>query len=260
MELIGTVETICRYPVKSMAGEEVGQAFVGFAGLMGDRAFAFVRTSGPKGFPWHTGREQEDLVLFRPHFREGGATTLPPNIEESLKMAPGVNPIFPAEDAFDVDVGTPDGQTLPLRSPELKAMIEQRAGYAVTLRFSERSLYDCRPVSLFGNASATGLGNELAMLIDRRRFRANFYVDWAEDRPYRENELVGRTLQIGDGLHLAVLERDPRCKMITIDPETSETEPRILRHVTTAHGGMAGVYAAVLVEGVVQKGEPIYLV
>jgi uncharacterized protein len=66
MERIGTVGTICRYPVKSMAGEEVAHAFVGFAGLMGDRAFAFVRTSGPKGFPWHTGREQEDLVLFRP--------------------------------------------------------------------------------------------------------------------------------------------------------------------------------------------------
>jgi Outer membrane protein beta-barrel domain/MOSC N-terminal beta barrel domain len=104
MERIGTVETICRYPVKSMAGEEVAHAFVGFAGLMGDRAFAFVRTSGPKGFPWHTGREQEDLVLFRPHFREGGATTLPPDIEEAFKMAPGVNPIFPAEDAFEIDV------------------------------------------------------------------------------------------------------------------------------------------------------------
>jgi hypothetical protein len=67
-------------------------------------------------------------------------------------MAPGVNPIFPAEHAFEIDVGTPDGLTLPLRSPELKAMIEQRAGYTVTFRFSERSLYGCRPVSLFGNA------------------------------------------------------------------------------------------------------------
>jgi len=54
---------------------------------------------------------------------------------------------------------------------DVKAVIEQRAGYAVTLRFSERSLYDCRPVSLFGNASARGLGDELAMPIDRRRFR-----------------------------------------------------------------------------------------
>src|SRR6266487_2421653 len=134
-----------------------------------------------KGFPWHTGREQEDLVLLRPHFREGGAATLPPDIEEAFKMAPGVNPIFPAEDAFEIDVRTPDGRTLPLRSAELKAVIEQRAGYAVTLRGSERSLYDCRPVSLFGNASARGLGDELAMPIDRRRFRANLYADWAED-------------------------------------------------------------------------------
>ena len=43
MERIGTLETVCRYPVKSMAGEEVGEAFVGFLGLMGDRAYAFVR-------------------------------------------------------------------------------------------------------------------------------------------------------------------------------------------------------------------------
>ena len=260
MEQIGTVETICRYPVKSMAGEDVAQAFVGFAGLMGDRAFAFVRTPGPKGFPWHTGREQEDLVLFRPHFREGGAATLPPDIEKTFKMPPGVNPIFPAEGAFEIDVATPDGQTLPLRSAEFMAVIERRAGYAVTLRFSERSLYDCRPVSLFGNASARGLGDELAMPIDRRRFRANLYADWAEDRPYRENELVGRTLQIGERLRLAVLERDPRCKMITIDPETGQTEPRVLLHVAKAHDGMAGVYAAVLVEGVVGQGDPIHLI
>src|SRR6266550_3402196 len=78
--------------------------------LMGDRAFAFVRTPGPKGFPWHTGREQEDLVLFRPHFREAGAATLPPDIERTFKMAPGINPIFPAEGAFEIDVATPDGR------------------------------------------------------------------------------------------------------------------------------------------------------
>jgi hypothetical protein len=34
VERIGTVESICRYPVKSMSGEDVAQAFVGFAGLM----------------------------------------------------------------------------------------------------------------------------------------------------------------------------------------------------------------------------------
>ena len=94
MERIGELETICRYPVKSMAGEELGEAFVGFAGVMGDRAYAFVRAPGPKGFPWHTGREQEDLILYRPRDREAEGATLPVNVERSFGMAPGVNPIF----------------------------------------------------------------------------------------------------------------------------------------------------------------------
>jgi uncharacterized protein len=260
MEQIGTLETVCRYPVKSMAGEELREAFVGFAGMMGDRAYAFVRVPGPKGFPWHTGREQEDLVLYRPRYRDGAAATLPVEVEKSFGMAPGVNPVFPAVDVFTVEVATPGGRTLPVGSPELKAELEQHGGHQVELRFSERSLTDCRPVSLFGNATATALGEELGMRLDRRRFRANFYADWGDGRPCREDELVGRTLQVGERLRLAVLERDPRCKMITLDPDTGKEEPRVLRHVTKAHDGMAGVYAAVLVEGVVRQGDPIWLV
>ena len=48
--------------------------------------------------------------------------------------------------------------------------------------------------------------------------------------------------------------------MITLDPDTAAIEPAVLRHVTKAHGGTAGVYAAVLVEGVVRRGDPILLV
>ena len=260
MEQIGALETVCRYPVKSMAGEELGEAFVGFAGLMGDRVYAFVRVPGPKGFPWHTGREQEELILYRPHYREPYGTILPVDLERSFGMAPGVNPIFPGAETFAVEVTTPGGRTLPVGSPELKGELEQRAGQALTLRFSERSLYDCRPISLFGNATAEALGEELGMRIDRRRFRANFYADWSDEGPYRENELVGRTLQVGERLRIAVLERDPRCKMITLDPDTGREEPRVLRHISKAHDGTAGVYAAVLVEGVVRKGDPIWLV
>lgn len=260
MERIGTLETLCRYPVKSMAGEELEAAFVGFAGMMGDRAYAFERHPGAKGFPWHTGREEEDMVLFRPRYRDGAAATMPVAVEESFGMAPGVVQIYPGEASFEIDVTTPEGVTLPVRSPELAAELKRRSGATVTLRFSERSLYDCRPVSLFGNASARGLGEELGMPLDRRRFRANFYADWFDDRPGREDELVGSTLQIGGRLRIAVLERDPRCKMITIDPDTAETDPRVLRHVASAHDGMAGVYGAVLAEGVVHKGDPISVV
>ena len=47
--------------------------------------------------------------------------------------------------------------------------------------------------------------------------------------------------------------------MITIDPDTAEETPNIMRNVARAHGGNAGVYGAVLIEGVVRPGDPIVL-
>jgi uncharacterized protein YcbX len=41
MPIIGTVESLWRYPVKSMRGEEVNELFAGYAGAYGDRLFAF---------------------------------------------------------------------------------------------------------------------------------------------------------------------------------------------------------------------------
>ena len=56
-----------------------------------------------------------------------------------------------------------------------------------------------------------------------------------------------------------VLERDPRCKMISLDPDTGEHNPEILRKVVKAHDNLAGVYSAVLVEGLLKKGDFIEL-
>ena len=70
-------------------------------------------------------------------------------------------------------------------------------------------------------------------------------------------EFVGRTMQVGSKAVISILERDPRCKMITLDPDTAESNPQILRTVARGHEGKAGVYAAVLVEGVVRRGDEV---
>lgn len=101
---------------------------------------------------------------------------------------------------------------------------------------------------------------ETGLELDKRRFRANFYVDWLGADGFYENELVNRRLKVGDRLEIMVRELDPRCKSITIDPDTAETQPRILRHIARKHSGFAGVYAAVLTEGTVNTGDEIYLV
>ena len=81
---------------------------------------------------------------------------------------------------------------------------------------------DCRPVSIFSLQSARQLSEETETPIDKRRFRANVYVDLASDQGFGENELVGRSLKIGPKAIVRVLERDPRCAIITLDPTVRE--------------------------------------
>ena len=98
------------------------------------------------------------------------------------------------------------------------------------------------------------------MNIDKRRFRANFYVEWDnQDDPFYENSLVGKTLKIGEWLELMIVERDPRCSMITLDPDSAEPTPKILQHLARKHEGDAGVFGAGLQRGGVNKGDPILL-
>lgn len=65
--------------------------------------------------------------------------------------------------------------------------------------------------------------------------------------------------RVGDKAVLAILDRDPRCKMIALDPDTGDHDPKVLSHVATTHEGKAGLYAAVLVEGLVRPGDPVTL-
>jgi hypothetical protein len=64
---------------------------------------------------------------------------------------------------------------------------------------------------------------------------------------------------MGPKVVITILERDARCVMITLDPDTGEQTPAILKNVAQAHDGMAGVYGAVLVEGTLHKGDPVEL-
>ena len=69
MTVIGRIDSLWRYPVKSMRGEELAEAYVGFAGIYGDRLHAIRNAAAPAGFPYLTGREHEELLLWRPRFR-----------------------------------------------------------------------------------------------------------------------------------------------------------------------------------------------
>ncbi len=261
MAVVGKVESLWRYPVKSMRGQELGEAFIGFAGVYGDRLFAFRSATRPAGFPYLTGREQRTMLLFQPRFRHPDKAARPPNLAEAEGIEPGLSPLFADPAELAVDVETPSGEVLSVDDPELIPKLVEGLGEpdALTLLRSERAMTDCRPVSLFSIQTARRLGQELGIEIDKRRFRANVFLDLSSTAGFAEDAFVGRTLRIGSKTMVSILERDPRCAMISLDPDTAERNPAVLGKVAKAHDGKAGVYGAVLAEGMVRVGDDIEL-
>jgi len=260
MSLIGKVESLWRYPVKSMRGEELDELFAGYAGVYGDRVFAFTSSLSPKGFPFFTGRDQRQMIRYRARFRNPEKAARPINLAEAESS--GANPISANASELMIEVETPDGKTIAIDDPalidNLRANIDGK--HELKLLRSDKAITDCRPLSIFALQSAKKLGEETGTNVDKRRFRANVYVDLTNAAGFAEDQFVGKTLRIGSKVVVSVLERDPRCMMITLDPDTAEKTPAILKQVAQAHEGMAGVYGAVLMEGMIRKGDSVELI
>jgi hypothetical protein len=225
-----------------MSGEDLDAAYLTYAGLLGDRVYAFIDAEGPATFPWMTARKGRDMILFRPRFLDA----LP--VESGILSA-----------NYTADVTTPEGETLRADDPALKQLLERRYQRTLEFRHSERSMVDLAPISLLGLATVQALSAETGLQLNPLRFRANFYVEWSNGEPFFEDSLVGRELRIGESVAIHIVKKDGRCVMINLDPDTAEASPVVLEKVARQHEGCLGVYGAVLREGVVRANDPLYL-
>jgi len=182
-----------------MSGEAMTEAFMGFSGFYGDRCFAFKNSAAPVGFPYLTAREQQQMLLCRPQFRDSERAANPPNLAEAQSLAPGLTPTNAAPNDFNLDVITPSGAVFAVDDPALLEMLgeELRGENRLTLARSERALTDCRPVSMISLQTVGQLGDELGFDIDKRRFRANIYMNFEAANGFGEDALVSRKLRIG---------------------------------------------------------------
>lgn len=259
MRIVGTVAGQWRYPVKSMKAEALTQAFAGFAGVYGDRIYAFRRSSGPTGFPFLTARQYPEMLRYGAQFLHRDPMALPPNLREAEALPPGATPLYADTSATDVNVHTPAGHVWRVDDPALATHLADAVSGdgEMTLLRSDRAFTDCRPLSLISAQTVQQLGREVTAELDARRFRSNVYVDLTEGQGYDEDQWVGRRLRLGATAEVIVLARDPRCKMITLDPDTASAMPDLMRCVSDNHEGTAGVYAAVVTEGTIQNGDPV---
>jgi uncharacterized protein YcbX len=262
MTTVGTVESLWRYPVKGMRGEELPELFMGFAGIYGDRCYAFTSSAARKGFPYLNANVQQSMLTYRLRFRHPERSSKPPNLAEAASIPPGANPRNGDPDDMSLDVVTESGETLSVDDPALLGLLGEglRDAPQLTLVRSDRALTDCRPVSLISHSTIRQIESELEIPLDPRRFRSNVYFNLTTaDDGFAEDAWIGRRLRFGSSATVMVLERDPRCKAISLDPETGEHNPAVFRKVAQAHHACAGVYCAVLVEGVLKKGDSIEL-
>ncbi len=218
---------LLRYPVKSMAGEPLIQATLTPYGLAGDRLYAFESPKAPPGMLRVSGRERRQLLAYHAH---------------------------------NQTVTTPEGITLLIASPELLEHLRTQLGSpALTLTHALCPQTDCRPLSLLSLQTIAQLSQELVTLVDLLRFRPNLLLDLPNAPGFHEDTLVGRTLQIGSTARIQILERDPRCRLITFNPADPQSPPDValIQHLHRHHQSRAGVYAQVLTPGKIQAGDPI---
>ena len=123
MEIVGTVESLWRYPVKSMAGESPNELFMGFSGFYGDRCYAFKNSAARKGFPYLNANVQQRMLLYRPRFRHPERAARPPNLAEAMAIEPGVTPANAEPGDMVLDVLTPSGAVVAVDDPALIEML-----------------------------------------------------------------------------------------------------------------------------------------
>ncbi len=233
VDVAGRVVSLWRYPVKSMGAEALDEIDVSWHGLAGDRRWAFVRDNAVhNGFPWMTIRDRSDMSHYVPSFTNPRRPEISPTV-----------------------VRTPAGAELDVSDPALAAEVCPEGAHLIR---QARGAFDTFPLSLITTQTVAELGNIVGAALDVRRFRPNILVEATDDTPFQEDAWLGRVIRIGD-MQMRVDKRDGRCAVITIDPDTGEQNPAVLKAVADERQGCLGVYGSTVEPGRVAVGDELIL-
>jgi uncharacterized protein YcbX len=234
---VGEVEALFRYPVKSMSGERLDLADLGWHGVDGDRRLAFRRADDRGGFPWLTASTLPELILFVPLRLASAGVDIPTHVR------------------------TPEGDELAIFSQELATEIGNRHGSPVAMMHLNRGIFDEASLSVIASATVDEIGRLAAQLPDVRRFRPNILIKSLRSVPFEEDDWVGGVLWFGesdDSVSIAVTNRDERCSMVNFDPDSARAIPEVLKAIVRTRDNKAGVYGAVTRRGRVTVGQSVF--
>ncbi|MFN3258225.1 MAG: MOSC domain-containing protein [Ilumatobacter sp.] len=229
------VTEIWRFPVKSMGGESLLDADVGAAGIVGDRGWGVFDVESGTTL---TARRAPEL-LFASARVIGGDVAV--ELPDGQRIGEGDDAALSAWLGREVELRPAGGEGGTYEAP---LDFEHDADW-VSWQGPGDAFHDS-PRARVSLVSTASLG-----AWDRRRFRTNIVVDGAG-----EDELVGRTISIGD-VSLEVLKQIDRCVMVTRPQPGIDRDLDVLRTINAERNSLLAVGCVVAGEGQIALGNEV---
>lgn len=250
--MTATLARICRYPVKSIGGEDLDAVTLTAGEAMpGDRRFAVMHEAALHHL--HQGALRKWLP--KSAFARGAAAAALQAVrggwrgDRLVLTHPDLAPL-------EVDpVAQPDAVAAwiqPLWAPSGKAP-------AARLVEGPQALSDTKHpwVSVLSLSSLNALEQRLGRPLGIRRWRGNLWIDGWE--PFAERELRLRRLRIG-AVELKLTEHIGRCPATSADTETGRLDCDMPAELEAALGDrFFGIYAEVTAGGTIRPGDAVQL-
>jgi uncharacterized protein len=288
--MIGQLQEIGRFPVKSMLGEALDQVQVVESGISGDRAHALVDVETGKVASAKDPRLWAGLLAFRARYvdpdeaRAGapveitmpdGATVRTDEVDAASRLGAAVGrPVSisstaPAGGQYDyvweVDGLAPDEV---VSGSQTGVTEEGRPLSAMPVALMAPGTFqDVAPITIMTTAALAAMAKHHPEgRWEQPRFRSNLVLDVSGDGIV-ENDWVGRRLTIG-GAVFEVTAPTPRCVMTTLPQGDLPRDRLILRTVARKNRrefagfgiwACLGAYATVVEPGQVAVGDPVAL-
>ncbi|HVE23305.1 MAG TPA: MOSC domain-containing protein [Acidocella sp.] len=252
------IESLYRYPVKGLSPETLNGAHLAPGRcLPWDRAFALAQ--GDAAFD-----PENPAWVQKSHFmclaRNAKIANLKSCFDDAARR---LVVTAPEGQRLEADPFTPAGQDA--LTAFLTRYLGAEARYGANGKaprfhhFPNHSFCDHKTqvISLIGRGSLAALEAAAGATRDKRRFRANIYIENIE--PWAEFAWMGRHIRVGETV-LEVQEPIDRCAATSVNPDTAERDANPVKELQQHFGHIElGVFAAVVQGGEIRPGDEIAL-
>ncbi|MEM4281767.1 MAG: MOSC N-terminal beta barrel domain-containing protein [Candidatus Caldarchaeum sp.] len=241
----GVVRAIYRYPVKSMGGEELEEAFITFEGVEGDRRYALVDVETGLAVSAKNPKLYSKLLDVKASISNGRLVIQMPDGKsyESNEC----EEILSAYMGRKLKLVRNDG--LGLGYTGLEVVFSEGITYFEKNGFTrEKTFHDSMPVHVIAEEDL----RKLCLHDEVSRFRPNIVVSSIAS----ERKLLNLVLEVGDAV-LKIVKQTKRCIMVTLPQKGLRQDMNILKTIRESFDGFVGLYAQVIREGVVRRADPL---